>query len=127
LAGRLRDDFNVFIVNFPFICSNIPAAPAYRVYLSQLIRYSKACGSYQDSIEEKSLYEVCLIRIKEQVGEKKSKVCTHKYSECILKNTSNKYNKYVVNEHSSMLMISVSENFLVESGWFLYKIRSVPS
>ena len=43
--GRLRtklydkkDDFNFPIVNFPFICSNIPAAPAYGVYLSQMIR-----------------------------------------------------------------------------------------
>jgi hypothetical protein len=43
--GRLRtklydkkDDFNFPIVNFPFICSNIPAAPAYGVYISQMIR-----------------------------------------------------------------------------------------
>jgi hypothetical protein len=29
-----RDD-NIFsIVNFPFICNNIPTAPAYRVYIS---------------------------------------------------------------------------------------------
>ena len=42
-----RDDFNFPIVNFPFICSNIPAAPAYGVYIAQLIRYSRACGSYQ--------------------------------------------------------------------------------
>ena len=46
-----RDDFNFPIVNFPFICSNIPAAPAYRVYISQLIRYSRACGSYQDFLD----------------------------------------------------------------------------
>ena len=46
-----RDDFNFTIVNFPFICSNIPAAPAYGVYISQLIRYSKACGSYQDFLD----------------------------------------------------------------------------
>jgi hypothetical protein len=32
-----RDDFNLPIVNFPFICSNIPATPAYGVYISQLI------------------------------------------------------------------------------------------
>ena len=32
-----RDDFNFPIVNFPFICSNIPAVPAYGVYISQLI------------------------------------------------------------------------------------------
>jgi hypothetical protein len=43
-----RNDFNFPIVNFPFICSNIPAAPAYRVYLSQMIQYSRVCGSYQD-------------------------------------------------------------------------------
>ena len=43
-----RDDFNFPILNFPFICSNIPAAPAYRVYISQLMRYHRACGSYQD-------------------------------------------------------------------------------
>jgi hypothetical protein len=35
-------------VNFLFICCNIPAAPLYVVYISQLIRYSRACGSYQD-------------------------------------------------------------------------------
>jgi hypothetical protein len=36
------DDFNFPIVNFPFICSNIPAALAYGAYISQLIRYSRA-------------------------------------------------------------------------------------
>jgi len=38
-------------VNFLFICSNIPAAPTYGVYISQLIRYSTACGSYQDFLD----------------------------------------------------------------------------
>jgi hypothetical protein len=38
-------------VNFPFICSNIPAAPAYWVYISQLIRYSRDCGSYHDFLD----------------------------------------------------------------------------
>jgi hypothetical protein len=56
--GRLRTKlyyFNFPILNFPFICSNIPAAPAYGVYtcfcISQLIRYSRACGSYQDFLD----------------------------------------------------------------------------
>ena len=35
-------------MNFPFIQSNIPAAPASGIYISQLIRYSRACGSYHD-------------------------------------------------------------------------------
>jgi hypothetical protein len=46
-----RDDFNVPIVNFPFICSNFSTAPAYGVYISQMIRYSGACCSYQDFLD----------------------------------------------------------------------------
>jgi hypothetical protein len=46
-----RDYFNFPVVNFPFICSNIPAAPTYEVYISQLIRYSRACGSHQDLLD----------------------------------------------------------------------------
>ena len=46
-----RDGLNFLIVNFPFICINIPASPAYGVYISQLIRYSRACGSYQDFLD----------------------------------------------------------------------------
>ena len=38
-------------MNFSFICSNIPATPAYGVYISQLIRYSRACGSYHDFLD----------------------------------------------------------------------------
>jgi hypothetical protein len=38
-------------VNFPFICSNILAEPAYGVYISQMIRYTRACGSYQDFLD----------------------------------------------------------------------------
>jgi hypothetical protein len=46
-----RDDFNFPIDNFPFICSSIPAAPAYGVYISQLIRYSRACDLYQKFLD----------------------------------------------------------------------------
>jgi hypothetical protein len=45
------DDFNFPIVNYPFICSNNPAAPAYVVYIFQIIRYPRACGSYQDFLD----------------------------------------------------------------------------
>jgi hypothetical protein len=43
-----RDDFNIPIVKSSFRCSNISAAPEYGVYISQLIRYSRACGSLQN-------------------------------------------------------------------------------
>jgi hypothetical protein len=46
-----RDDFNFPIVNFPFICINIPAATVFGVYISQLIQYSRAGSSYQDFLD----------------------------------------------------------------------------
>ena len=36
------------ISNTSFLCINIPAAPVCGVYVSELIRYSRACDSYQD-------------------------------------------------------------------------------
>jgi len=72
--GRLRTkfyvkryDLNFAIVNFQFICSNIPATPAYIVYISQFIRYSRDCGSYQYfrdrglMLARKLLYQVFLL------------------------------------------------------------------
>ena len=43
-----HDDFDFAIVNFPFLCSNIPLSSAYGVYISQLIRYARACFAYED-------------------------------------------------------------------------------
>ena len=45
------DDFNFPIVNIPFLSSNIPSASAYGVYVSQLIRYARACSNNQDFME----------------------------------------------------------------------------
>ena len=42
-----RNDFNFHITNFPFLSSNIPSSPAYNVFISQLIRYARACSSYE--------------------------------------------------------------------------------
>ena len=41
-----RDDFNFHITTFPFMSRNIPTSPAYGVFISQLIRYTRACSSY---------------------------------------------------------------------------------
>ena len=43
-----RDEFDFSIVNIPFMISNIPESPAYGVYISQLIRYSRACSDNLD-------------------------------------------------------------------------------
>ena len=42
-----RDDVNFHITNFSFLSSNIPFSPAYDVFISQLIRYARACSSYE--------------------------------------------------------------------------------
>ena len=43
-----HDTFGFHIVNFPFMSSNIPSAPAYGVYASQLIHYARCCSNYKD-------------------------------------------------------------------------------
>jgi hypothetical protein len=50
-----RDDFNFAIVNFPNICSNIPLSPAYGVYTFQLIRYARACSTYDQFLNRDRL------------------------------------------------------------------------
>ena len=61
--------------SFPFICRNIPAAPAYGVYISKLIWYPRACGSYQDFLERWLLLnrkllnlEFFLVKLKSSLG-----------------------------------------------------------
>ena len=43
-----RDAFDFDIVNFPDLLGNIPTAPAYGTYISQMIRYSRACHNYDN-------------------------------------------------------------------------------
>ena len=45
-----REAFGFHIVNFLFMSSNIPSAPAYGVYASQLIRYAHCCSNYRQII-----------------------------------------------------------------------------
>ena len=39
------------IINFPNMCSNIPASSAYGVYISRLIRYARASSNYSDILK----------------------------------------------------------------------------
>ena len=46
LSRRLydkRDNFNFDIVNYPYLDSNIPAGPAYGVYISRLVAFARSC------------------------------------------------------------------------------------
>jgi hypothetical protein len=50
------DDFNFSIVNFLYLCSNIPASLAYGVYISQLIRCARPCSKYDQFLARGSLH-----------------------------------------------------------------------
>ena len=43
-----RDDFNFYIVNFPFLDGDVPQRPSYGVYISQLIRFARASSHVTD-------------------------------------------------------------------------------
>ena len=43
-----RDDFNFGIVNYPHLDGDVPRATSYGVYISQLIRFARACTSVED-------------------------------------------------------------------------------
>ena len=45
----MRDDFNFPIVTFPFMSSK--SAPAYGVYVYQLVRYARACYNCEDFVD----------------------------------------------------------------------------
>jgi hypothetical protein len=42
------DNFDFAIVNFTFLCSNIPPSTADGVYISKLIRYARASFAYEN-------------------------------------------------------------------------------
>jgi hypothetical protein len=57
-----RDDFNFKIINFPNMCSNVPASPAYGVYISQLIHYARVSSNYLISVCRRPVDTVALQR-----------------------------------------------------------------
>ena len=66
-----RDAFNFNIVNFPYMSSNIPANPTYGVYISQLIRISRICDTFERFVIRHRLLTERLIR----QGFRYSKLC----------------------------------------------------
>ena len=47
-----RDNFNFFVVKFPYLDGNIPAKPAYGIYVSQLVRIGRICDNYKDFLKK---------------------------------------------------------------------------
>jgi hypothetical protein len=103
-----RDDVNFPIVNFPFICSNIPAAPAYGVYISQLIQFSRACGSYNDLLERGFLLTRMLLNQEFLVFKFKSSL--------------RKYTISVINYHGSICSVCRNNNVVLSSSMTYHRV-----
>ena len=43
-----RDDFNFYIMNFPFLDGAVPRTTSYGVYISQLIRFARVSSHVDD-------------------------------------------------------------------------------
>ena len=43
-----QDDFDFDIVNFPFLCGDVPRSASYGVYISQLIRFARVSSHVDD-------------------------------------------------------------------------------
>ena len=53
-----RDDFDFPITNFPFLDGDVPLAPSYGVYISQLVRFARICSEVDD-FNERNLAITC--------------------------------------------------------------------
>ena len=58
----MLDDFDFPIVNFLYLCSNIPESPAYGVLVSQSIQYARVCSKYDDFVFGDSILVSKLLR-----------------------------------------------------------------
>ena len=67
-----RDDFPFAIHNYPHLDSNVPCMPTYGVYISQLIRFAKACDTYPDFLTRHQRLVATLMR---QPGRVSSMIC----------------------------------------------------
>ena len=55
-------NFSFRIVNFPFICSNIPSLHLYEVFISQLKRYATGYRNYADLLYRTRILTLRLLK-----------------------------------------------------------------
>ena len=57
-----RDDFDFYIVNFPFLDGDVPRSTSYGVYISQLIRFARVSSHVDDFNTLKKVLTAKLLR-----------------------------------------------------------------
>jgi hypothetical protein len=111
-----RDDFNFQIVNYPHLDGNIPRIPSYGVYMSQLLRFARACSSLEEF-------------------NKRNRVITDKllkqgYRYCKLRKTFSKFYKRnlpLINKYNTPLKTLLREGISHPEfyGDVVYKLRKI--
>ena len=57
-----RDNFNLNIVNFPFLVGDVPRSAFYGIYISQLIRFARVSSHVDDFITHNKVLTAKLLR-----------------------------------------------------------------
>jgi hypothetical protein len=112
-----RDDFNFDIVNFPHLDGDVPKAPSYYgIYISQLLRYTRACSHLQD-FNERNLCITKKLLLQGYKCHKLRKICSkffHRNRDVLFKcNTSLK----------SLIIEGVDQPY--DYGDVIYKLRKI--
>jgi hypothetical protein len=104
--------FDLLFLIIPLVSSNF-----YWHLLSERTSSILGIGELKDPVgifsilNKELLHSICFFQMKAQFSEKRSTVDIHKKDDCLLEDTSTKYNKYVVNKKktsSLFLWFSVS-------------------
>ena len=114
-----RDGFNFYIVNFPHLDSNIPAKPAYGVYMSQLVRIGRICRDYCDFRDRHRMLTTRLLK----QGYKYDKLCsTFKKFALKYKDIFNKFNSTIKQQVKEGIALPLNAIYRMDN-WITTRTR----
>ena len=109
-----REDFNFSIVNYPHLDGDVPRLPSYGVYISQLVRFARACTHVEDFNERNAIITSKLLNQGFRYHKLRKCFCRFFYSHPEL---INKYNSHL----NTLIKNGISHP--VFYGDIVYKIR----
>ena len=111
-----RDDFNFDIVNFPFLDGDVPRNNSYGVFVSQFIRFSRACSCVEDFRKRCLFLSSKLLR----QGYRYNKLCI-----CFKKFYRTKYDIISKYKLSLKTLLKTSISLPKYYGDLVYRIRKI--
>ena len=93
-----REDFNFSIVNYPHLDGDVPRLPSYGVYISQLIRFARACTHVEDFNERNAIITSKLLNQGFRYHKLRKCFCRFYYRNLELVNKYNSHIKTLIND-----------------------------